>query len=72
MSQLFSICQNPEDVGSNASKGMDLPVRASRQGEQAAIFHGFYIGRRQNVWNRLKVDLPTIKIWIRNWFSYLI
>ena len=36
MSQLvFSLHQNPEEVGSNASEGMDLlgRLRASRQGE---------------------------------------
>jgi hypothetical protein len=31
MSQLFSICQNPEDVGSNASKGMDWQTKEERE-----------------------------------------
>jgi hypothetical protein len=41
MSQLvFSICWNPEEVGSNASEGIDLlaRVRASRQEERASFF----------------------------------
>jgi hypothetical protein len=38
---VFRRCQNPKEVGSNASGGMNLPVRAraSRQREQAPFFH---------------------------------
>jgi hypothetical protein len=74
MSQLVSsIPQNPEEIGFNTSEGMDLPARASRQGEQASFFHGLYIGYQQMGWPRLrwnshlkisgfKMDLPTSKV----------
>jgi hypothetical protein len=56
-----SICQNPEEVSFNASKGTGLPVRlrARRQREQASFINILYIGCQQKVWPRLKVDLPT-------------
>lgn len=44
----FSRCQNPKEVGSNASKKMDLPARtrASRQ-DQASVFHAIYLGSQR-------------------------
>jgi hypothetical protein len=45
MSQLvFKIHQNPEEVGSKASEGVNLRVRASRQGKNSFFFHVLYIG----------------------------
>jgi hypothetical protein len=64
MSQLvFHIPQKPKEVGSNASEGMDLPVRArtSSQREIAAFFLVLYKGYQKKVWPRLKVDLLTSK-----------
>jgi hypothetical protein len=64
MSQLlFSVCQNNEDVGSNASEGMDLPVRriANRQIEQASSYCVHSLSYQQKVWLRLKVDHPGSK-----------
>jgi len=52
MSELvFSICQNPEEPGSNASEIMDLPgkTKAIRQGEQASVFHVLYMGCQQKM-----------------------
>lgn len=60
ISQLvFSIPQNPK-VGSNARKGMDLPVRVRANGQRttASFLHVLSIGCQQ-VWSRLKVDFPT-------------
>lgn len=60
VSQLvFSICQNPKEVGSNATEGMDLPVgvRESRQRKQTSLFLVLYRDCQQKVWLRLKVDL---------------
>ena len=38
MSQLvFSICWNPEEVGSNASEGMDLLARQEKQAKTKSI-----------------------------------
>jgi hypothetical protein len=65
-----STCQDPKEVGSKASEGMDLLARASRQREQAFFFHVLYIGCEQKVWPGLKVDLPTAKIWIRSRASH--
>ena len=55
MSELiFSICQNPEEVHSNASEGIDLLVRgrANRQRENK-------LPSSLKLWSRLKVGLPT-------------
>jgi hypothetical protein len=60
VSQLvFSILQNPEKVGFDASEGMDLP--ASKQREQASFFNVLYICCHQKVGPRLQVDLPSSK-----------
>jgi hypothetical protein len=57
MSQLdFSICRNPEEVGSDASEGMGLLVRmrarTSRQKEEPPSFLFFH---------RLAADVDQIK-----------
>ena len=60
---VFSVCQNPKEVGSNANEEMDLSVRAreSRQREQGFLFQVLYTGCQQKVWSRWKVNLPTSK-----------
>ena len=56
----FSVYQNPKEVGSNTSEGMDLPIRvkSSRQKAEFSFFHVFSIGC-QKVQPRLKVDPST-------------
>ena len=71
MSQpVFSIHQNLEELGLffSASKGMDLPSRprSSRQREPGFFFRVLYIGCKQKVQVRLKVNLLTSKDLIRN------
>ena len=58
---VYSICWNPEEVDSNASEGMSLPVRvmAIRQRASSSFFHVLYISCNQKVWPRFKVNLPT-------------
>lgn len=60
---VFSIGQNPKEVGSDAREGMDLPVRVrtGRQREQALLPRP-YIGCQQKAGPTLKVNLPTPKI----------
>jgi hypothetical protein len=62
MSRLvFSLHWNPDEIGSNDSKGKDLRVRsrASRQRVKAPFFHVLYLGCQQKGWPRLKENLPT-------------
>jgi hypothetical protein len=62
MSQLvFGIRWNPKEVGSNASTGMDLPMRVkmSRQRVEVSFFHLFSTGGHQSVWDRFRVGLPA-------------
>lgn len=57
---LFSICQNPEkgERGSDASEGIDSPVRGEQAGkEQASSFHVLSLSC-QRVWPKLKVVFP--------------
>ena len=55
VSQLvFRICQNPEEVGTNASGGMDLLVRQ----KQADPLHAL----QQKTWPGLEASLSTSKI----------
>jgi hypothetical protein len=73
---VFSICQNPEEVATNASEGVELTVRerASRQRAKAFFFHIIYLyrlpaediaqikcGSSNFKRSRLKVDLLTSK-----------
>lgn len=64
VSQLaFSIHRNPWEVGSNASEKNELTNESKgRQAKRASFFfHVLYIGCQEEVWPRLKVDLPTSK-----------
>lgn len=56
---------------SNSSEGMDLlvRVRANRQKEQVPIRTSF-MQAASRCWLRLKVDLPTSKIWNRSRYSH--
>ena len=60
---MFSICQNPEEVGSNAGEEMDLLARV-RTNKQKERFQVLYRGR-QKARPRLKVSLlPAIEgVW---------
>ena len=72
MSQLvFSICQNPEEVGSNASEEMELPAKARASRQNASFLFPYLLHRLQTEGvvqikgeshlkrSRLKVGLPT-------------
>jgi hypothetical protein len=55
MSQLvFSLHQNPKDVGSEASEGLDW---LAGKREQASSVHILYIGCQKKAWPRSKLDL---------------
>lgn len=54
---VVSIYQNPKEAGSNASEGMDLPVRERASRQRANIL---YVCCSQIVWLGLKVGLPTL------------
>lgn len=38
--------------------------------EQASFFHVLYVDCQEKMWTRLKVDFPTLKIWIRSESSH--
>lgn len=63
---------NPNDIGSNASKGIGLPVRAraSRQRVKASFFHSLYLGCQQKGWPRLKRIAPPQKIQVKSVSSH--
>jgi hypothetical protein len=56
--------QNPGEIGSNASEGMDFPARAraSRQRAGASFFYVPFTGCQEKEWPAFKSDLLTQKI----------
>jgi hypothetical protein len=60
---VFSIHWNPKEVGFNASEETCHASKSERKQARvrASFFHILYIGCRETVWPRLKVDLPTKK-----------
>jgi len=67
MSQLvFSTCQNPKEVNSKSSEGMNFPVivRSSGQRASASFFHVLYIGCYQRVWPYLRWISPPQRMLI--------
>jgi hypothetical protein len=54
---VFNIHQNTEEVGSNASEGLNLPakVRARMQTTRTFFFQVLCTGYQQKVWPRFKV-----------------
>lgn len=63
MSQtVLDTSQNPEEVGTSASEGMNLTkrMRASRQRAIAFLFHVLYIDCHQEVGARFKANTFTL------------
>jgi hypothetical protein len=73
MSKLvFSIHRNPEEVGSDASEGLDLPVRgrAHRQRTKASSFKALYMAATGRSGPYLRWMYPPQMIWIKDGSSH--
>lgn len=58
---VFSLLQNPKEVGFNASEGENVPARerASRPKAKASFSRVLYVGCHQKGWAIFSVDFPT-------------